>query len=80
VRRPTLFGELILLIVYVPILTLEGVEGKPFRPMALTVIFARLGSLVLSMTLLVLPTVYGPFDAPSSPGTTTGEANGVKPG
>ena len=52
VRKPTLFGELIILIVYVPILTLEGVEGKLFRPMALTVIFALLGSLVLSMTLM----------------------------
>src|SRR5206468_904376 len=49
---PTLFGELIILIVYVPILTLEGTEGKLFRPMALTVIFALLGSLVLSMTLM----------------------------
>src|SRR6185312_4345028 len=52
VRQPTLFGELIILIVYVPILTLEGVEGKLFRPMALTVIFALLGSLILSMTLM----------------------------
>src|SRR5207248_6126323 len=52
VRKPTLFGELIILIVYVPILTLEGVEGKLFRPMALTVIFALLGSLILSMTLM----------------------------
>jgi hypothetical protein len=40
VRKPTLFGELIILIVYLPILTLEGVEGKLFRPMALTVVFA----------------------------------------
>ena len=52
VRKPTLFGELIILIVYLPILTLEGVEGKLFRPMALTVIFALLGSMVLSMTLM----------------------------
>ncbi len=52
VRRPTMFGELIILIVYLPILTLEGVEGKLFRPMALTVIFALLGSLVLSLTLM----------------------------
>jgi cobalt-zinc-cadmium resistance protein CzcA len=52
VRKPTMVGELIILIVYVPILTLEGVEGKLFRPMALTVIFALLGSLVLSMTLM----------------------------
>ena len=52
VRKPTLFGELIILIVYLPILTLEGVEGKLFKPMALTVIFALLGSMVLSLTLM----------------------------
>ncbi len=52
VRKPTLFGELIILIVYLPILTLEGIEGKLFRPMALTVIFALAGSMVLSMTLM----------------------------
>jgi cobalt-zinc-cadmium resistance protein CzcA len=52
VRKPTMFGELIIMIVYLPILTLEGIEGKLFRPMALTVIFALLGSLVLSLTLM----------------------------
>ncbi len=52
VRKPTMFGELIIMIVYLPILTLEGTEGKLFRPMALTVIFALLGSLVLSLTLM----------------------------
>ena len=52
VRRPTMFGELIIMIVYLPILTLQGTEGKLFRPMALTVIFALLGSLVLSLTLM----------------------------
>lgn len=52
VRKPTLFGELIIMVVYLPILALEGVEGKLFRPMALTVIFALLGSAVLSMTLM----------------------------
>jgi cobalt-zinc-cadmium resistance protein CzcA len=52
VRRPTLFGELIIIVVYLPILTLEGVEGKLFRPMALTVVFALLGSLALSLTLM----------------------------
>lgn len=52
VRTPTMFGELIIMIVYLPILTLEGVEGKMFRPMALTVIFALAGSLVLSLTLM----------------------------
>ncbi|HLJ96789.1 MAG TPA: CusA/CzcA family heavy metal efflux RND transporter [Gemmataceae bacterium] len=52
VRGPTMFGELIIMIVYLPILTLEGVEGKMFRPMALTVIFALAGSLVFSLTLM----------------------------
>ena len=52
VRKPTMFGELIIMIVYLPILTLEGTEGKLFRPMALTVIFALLGSMVLSLTLM----------------------------
>ncbi|ATB47984.1 efflux RND transporter permease subunit [Corallococcus macrosporus] len=52
VRKPTLFGELIIMVVYLPILALEGVEGKLFRPMALTVIFALLGSALLSMTLM----------------------------
>lgn len=52
VRKPTLFGEMIIMIVYVPILTLEGVEGKMFRPMALTVIFALAGSMILSLTFL----------------------------
>ncbi len=52
VRAPTLFGELIIMIVYLPILTLGGVEGKMFRPMALTVLFALLGSLLLSLTFV----------------------------
>ncbi len=52
VRKPTMFGELIIMIVYLPILTLEGIEGKLFRPMALTVLFALVGSLVLSLTLM----------------------------
>ncbi|MGI8999560.1 MAG: efflux RND transporter permease subunit [Candidatus Limnocylindria bacterium] len=52
VRRPTMFGELIILIVYLPILALDGVEGRLFRPMALTVMFALVGSLILSLTLM----------------------------
>lgn len=52
VRKPTMFGEFIIMIVYLPILTLEGIEGKMFRPMALTVIFALFGSMVLSLTLM----------------------------
>jgi len=52
VRQPTMFGELVIMIVYLPILALEGVEGKLFRPMALTVIFALVGSMILSLTLV----------------------------
>jgi cobalt-zinc-cadmium resistance protein CzcA len=52
VRKPTMFGELIIAVVYLPILTLEGTEGKLFRPMAWTVLFALAGSLVLSLTLM----------------------------
>lgn len=52
VRKPTMFGELIIAIVYLPLLTLQGTEGKLFRPMALTVLFALIGSLVLSLTLM----------------------------
>ena len=44
VRKPTMFGELIIMIVYLPILTLQGIEGKLFRPMALAVIFAMVSS------------------------------------
>jgi len=59
VRKPTLFGELIIIIVYLPILTLQGVEGKLFRPMALTVVFVLTGSLILSFTLI--PALIGIF-------------------
>jgi heavy metal efflux system protein len=52
VLRPIFFAVGIIIIVYLPILTLEGVEGKMFRPMALTVIFALVGSLVLTFTLM----------------------------
>ncbi|MGQ0633758.1 MAG: efflux RND transporter permease subunit [Planctomycetaceae bacterium] len=61
VRTPTVFGQLIIMIVYIPILTLEGVEGKMFRPMALTVMLILVGSLIMSLTVtpvlasLVLP-------------------------
>lgn len=52
VRKPTLFGELIILVVYLPVLALEGTEGQLFRPMALTVVFALLGSMLASLTLV----------------------------
>ena len=52
VRKPTMFGELIIAVVYLPILALQGTEGKLFKPMAMTVLFALAGSLVLSLTLM----------------------------
>jgi cobalt-zinc-cadmium resistance protein CzcA len=50
VRRATMFGELIIIIVYLPILSLTGIEGKMFTPMALTVAFALIASMILSLT------------------------------
>ncbi len=52
VGTPTFFGVLIITIVYLPILSLTGVEGKMFTPMAWTVIFALIGALILSLTLM----------------------------
>ena len=52
VSKPTFFGVLIITIVYIPLLSLTGVEGKMFKPMALTVIYALVGSLLLSLTLM----------------------------
>ncbi|WP_404425159.1 efflux RND transporter permease subunit [Nibricoccus sp. IMCC34717] len=52
VGRPTFFGIFIITIVYVPILSLTGIEGKMFKPMALTVIFALVGALILTLTLM----------------------------
>jgi cobalt-zinc-cadmium resistance protein CzcA len=52
VRQATMFGELIIMIVYVPILALSGIEGKMFHPMALTVILALVAAFVLSLTFV----------------------------
>lgn len=52
VRRATMFGELIIIVVYLPILTLSGIEGKMFHPMAFTVIAALLGAMILSVTFV----------------------------
>lgn len=52
VWRPTLFGQLIIMVVYLPILTLTGIEGKMFFPMAFTVLLALLGAMVLSITFV----------------------------
>lgn len=52
VARPMSFSVLVIVLVYVPILSLQGVDGKMFRPMALTVVFALLTSLVLALTFI----------------------------
>jgi cobalt-zinc-cadmium resistance protein CzcA len=52
VRRAALFGEAIIVLVYVPILTLAGIEGKMFKPMAITVLFALGGAFVASLTFV----------------------------
>ncbi len=52
VARPIFFAVTIIVLVYVPILTLGGVEGKMFRPMAATVLFALTGSLIFALTLM----------------------------
>jgi len=52
VRKSSQFGEIIIIASYLPILSLAGIEGRMFRPMAFTVIFALCGALVLSLTLI----------------------------
>jgi cobalt-zinc-cadmium resistance protein CzcA len=58
VARPIAFGMGIIAIVFIPILTLEGIEGKMFKPMAWTFIFALLGALVLALTLSPVLSYY----------------------
>jgi cobalt-zinc-cadmium resistance protein CzcA len=58
VARPIFFGVLIIVLVYVPVLTLGGVEGKMFRPMAATVLFALAASLVIALTLMPVACSY----------------------
>jgi len=52
VGRPILFGILIIIVVFVPLFTLQGFEGKMFAPLAFSICFALLGSLILSLTLV----------------------------
>ncbi len=59
VRKVTQFGEMIIIATFIPILALEGVEGKMFRPMALVFILALVGALILSLTLI--PTLCSLF-------------------
>ena len=52
VGQPVFFAVLIIIVVFLPLFTLEGVEGKLFKPMAFTVAFAMLGSLLVALTLV----------------------------
>lgn len=52
VRKPAIFGEIIILVTYLPILTLTGMEGRLFRPMAMTVMLAIAGAVILSLTFV----------------------------
>src|SRR5690606_34780215 len=51
-RRPLIYGQLIIMIVYLPIFALTGVEGKMFHPMAFTVVTALIGAMILSVTFV----------------------------
>ena len=51
-RRPLIFGQLIIMVVYLPIFALSGVEGKMFHPMAFTVVAALIGAMILSVTFV----------------------------
>lgn len=51
-RRPLLFGQLIIMVVYLPIFALTGVEGRMFHPMAITVVLALVGAMILSITFI----------------------------
>ena len=59
VARPVVFGMAIILVVFFPVLSLEGIEGKMFRPMAWTFIFAMLGGLLVAVTLTPILSYYG---------------------
>ena len=69
VAQPVFFSVLIILLVYLPVLSLTGVDGKMFRPMALTVVFALASSLVLSLTFIPAATALflRPKDVPERP-------------
>lgn len=64
VRKPMLYGELIIMVVYLPILSMTGVEGKMFTPMALTVLLALTGALILSFTFVPAATALFLTSAP----------------
>lgn len=58
VARPIIFGMAIIMVVFLPVMSLQGMEGKMFRPMALTFIFALLGALLIALTLSPVLSYY----------------------
>ncbi|MCU7500972.1 MAG: efflux RND transporter permease subunit [Bacteroidota bacterium] len=62
VRKPSIFGELIIAVTFLPILSLQGLEGKMFTPLAITVAIALLSSLLLS--IFIIPTLCAMFLKP----------------
>lgn len=64
VRKPSIFGELIIALTFIPILTLEGIEGKMFGPLAITVAIALLASLLLS--IFIIPVLCSMFLKPQA--------------
>ena len=69
VRKPSIFGELIIALTFIPILALEGIEGKMFGPLAVTVILALFSSMLLSMTAIpaLCAIVLAPAEDKDSP-------------
>ena len=69
VRKPSIFGELIIALTFIPMLALEGIEGKMFGPLALTVMLALFSSLLLSLTVIpaLCATVLRPAPDKESP-------------
>ena len=69
VARPIVFSILIIVLVFVPLLTLEGMEGRLFKPLALTMVFAMLGSLVVALTVVpvILSFIMRKGDQPKQP-------------
>ncbi len=76
IYRPALFGMLIIMCAYVPVLALSGIEGKMFRPMAAAVLLALAGALVLSLTLT--PALCALFLRPSARGENHGPYAAVR--
>ena len=78
-RRALLFGQLIIMIVYLPIFALTGVEGKMFHPMALTVVIALLGAMILSVTFIPAAVALWSIIVAVTVGVGVGVISGVYP-